>query len=173
ILIFEDVSNGSSNWNPVRCSWDYMRNADGSIQGLPVTSAVRPSVSLGSGYVDFDVTLPAGFSVANYTHAADGTVYLDIAQPSDAQTFPPWHPGGTVRVTSIDPHIPSGDYTVDSTDANLDRSQYFGLHYNDGNNIVSSVTGATGITVTSHGCGATGEGEFLDLFSTDPNFPAT
>lgn len=170
-ITIRDVALSDSVYCPARVSIDYNRDGiSGAPQFLTCTSATRAA-----GEVTFSLTLPSAIPISLLNRAVNGTTVTASFgaipnTPSGANaTFPPWHVGTVVRIASTDANFPSGDVTITSVAANLDRSTDWSFTYEQANAYTGNSI-ANPATVQSHACSP---GEFLDFASIIPQVPAT
>lgn len=168
LMTFNNIKLAGSVYQPFRVAWDYFRNSDGTIQSCTITGATRTA-----NVTTYTVTLPTGTAVTSFSRASN-VVSVTIPQPAGAATFPPWRPGQIVRVnTGGDTDFPNIDIAVSTCNATLESSADWSITYIQAgaDHAGKAIANAN---VQSHGCGATGEGEYLDLDSPgSTDFPAT
>lgn len=153
-------SSGEATNLQARISWDYNRNADGSLRSMVASSSARAG-----GLATHVVAMPAGIPVASASRSG-AVVTVTLPRPAGQATFPPWRTSTTVWIQSTDAHFPSGAYQLLTCNSNVDSQTDWGFTYNDGGS--GSFT-TTGLTVSSPGCGV---GSIIEVQGVNVEFPA-
>lgn len=168
LMTFNNIRINGFPFQPFRAGWDYFRNSDGTVQEITITGATRTS-----NVTTYTVTLPTGTAITSLSRTSN-VVTASVAQPAGAATFPPYRVGQIVRVnTGGDPDFPDIDVSVATVVAALEDSSDWSFTYiQTGSDHAPKII--AGANVQSHGCGAFGEGEYIDLDSgSNTDFPAT